>query len=150
MGDGLQQCLSSEPPAELTVLVWTCVGLCSISPHLPKDNSSTSCNPAVKSSHPALMEYSLPSQFELLFHFAAFVRYVQTPALGRIHKTMSRATICVLTGSAGGCLWIAAKTIHSHRFPHTPMLFHFFILETQGNSVIYHCWNSCKYFCYSF
>lgn len=60
--------------------------------------------------------------------------------------TMSRAAICVLTGSAGGTLWIAAKAIHSHGVPHTPMLFHSFILETRRNGLIHHRWNSCKYF----
>lgn len=45
--------------------------------------------------------------------------------------TMSRAAICVLTGSARGALWMAAKTIHSHGVPYTPMFFHSFILENS-------------------
>lgn len=85
--------------------------------------------------------------FRYYFIPPAFVPRAQNPSSGAYPNiTMSHCAICVLTGSAGGTLWIAAKTIHSHGVPRTPMLFHSFILETRRNGLIHHRWNCCKYF----
>ena len=84
------------------------------------------------SHHPVLyrMEHTpLPLPVYATISFPCFCARCSNPSSGADPDiTMSRAAICVLTGSAGGTLWMAAKTIHSHGVPHTPMLFYSFIL----------------------
>lgn len=130
-------CLSLQ--RSFPALVWACEDLCWVSPPLPKGISSTLHNPTVTSSHPV---------FSLCWDSISLLLYStrKSQLWADPYITMSRAAICVLTGSAGGTLWIAAKTIHSHRVPHTPMLFHSFILETRRNGIIHHWQNCCKYF----
>lgn len=105
----------------------------------PQGHLLTPYNPAVTSPHPA--EWNIPSHSRLCYYFIPLLLCsIRTnPSSGADpNTTMSRTAICVLTGSAGGTLWIAAKTIHSHGVPHTPMLFHSFILETRRNGLIHH------------
>lgn len=106
----------------------------------------TSLKPCVTSlsHHPLLQNGISPISVCVTISFPCFCTLCTNPSSGADPNiTMSLTAICVLTGSARGILWITAKTIHSHGVPHTPMLVHSFILETQRTGLIHHC---CKYF----
>lgn len=119
--------------------------------------SPTLCNPPSHRLNPSRMTHphSHPSLFYYLISLLLSCEHKSELWSGYpphhyhhtyTHRTMSNATICVLTGSAGGTLWISAKTIHSRRVPHTPMLFYSFILETQWKGPIHHSWKGIQCF----